>query len=592
MSIIATYSSGIYESTGFSTKEEILTSPVILYDNSANSIRARDVRDAVFSLWTKVEGAEVLATSSVQGDGIANYLPKWTSSNELSSTSSIYDSGSTVSIFGDFIIDNGTQQDGYYLTSDSSGKTTWTELVIDGNGVTAVGTASYLAKFTDTNILGNSILLDDGSTATVSGDLSMGGTINMNSRRIIFNDNTYVTGENSSRRIDFINNFSQGARYTISSNVHDFWHGTNSTDSKFSVTPFSGQITHREFPEGGGTYSMIVFPISLSQSIIYNLPKESGLIALGTGSVGYVPRWTSTSLLSTTSSIQDTGTAVSITGELTIDNGTQQDGYYLTSDSSGKTTWAELIIAGNGVTAIGTLNYISKFTDTNILGDSTITDDGSTVTINGNLHVTGTTSTVGTENLIVSDPIILLAASQSGSPTLDSGFFIQRGSGMTAGFIWDESNGEFSTIMTNDSATVSGNVNIDHYIGLRTATASVSYLWATSSTPGAIRINDTTQGTGRVLISNVDGVGTWQLPGTSSGVGTVNKFTATQSFDPGVTYSVVHALNTSSIMFNLWDDDTGELLIVDVKKTTGNTLNSVDVNSSLSISNGRIVIIG
>jgi hypothetical protein len=60
----------------------------------------------------------------------------------------------------------------------------------------------------------------------------------------------------------------------------------------------------------------------------------------------------------------------------------------------------------------------------------------------------------------------------------------------------------------------------------------------------------------------------------------------------GVTYSVIHGLNTPSIMVNTWDDNTGELVMVDVVKTQSNPNNSIDINSVTTLSNVRIVIIG
>lgn len=397
-------------------------------------------------------------------------------------------------------------------------------------------------------------------------------------------------------------------------------------------------------------------------------------------------------------------------------------------------------VAGNGVTASGTVNYLAKFNDLNILGNSTITDDGSTVTINGDLMVLGTTSTIDTLNLIVQDPIFLLAGTQSGTPLLDSGFFIDRGTGMTAGIIWDESEDEFSFIQTNDPATIYGDVNINNYSNIRGASASLTglYLYGTSS--GIFKLEDSNQGSSKILMSDANGIGTWQSPaliasysyiketvpvseyvfvpstsqywvygdlnidgtlenkghvivvngdciisgsfsnsgtysnlymaemsgpgianyipkwesdhilsttssimdsgdivtitaGTTSipnlyisgsssgifrledttqsngyiltsdsnGVGTwsppvsgVSKFTATQSFDAGITYSILHGLNSTSILYNFWDSDSGELMVVGVKKggTYGGTysLNYIDVNSSVYISNGEIVI--
>ena len=92
---------------------------------------------------------------------------------------------------------------------------------------------------------------------------------------------------------------------------------------------------------------------------------------------------------------------------------------------------------------------------------------GSDVTIDGKLTVFGTASIINSQNLLVQDPIILLSGTQSGTPTLDSGIFINRGSSVTEAFIWDESMDEFSFISTNDNSSVIGNVNILNYSNIR-----------------------------------------------------------------------------------------------------------------------------
>jgi hypothetical protein len=47
-------------------------------------------------------------------------------------------------------------------------------------------------------------------------------------------------------------------------------------------------------------------------------------------------------------------------------------------------------------------------------------------------------------------------------------------------------------------------------------------------------------------------------------------------------------LNTQAIVFNMWDETTGELIVPEVKKTS---VNAIDVRSSVTIINGRVVII-
>jgi hypothetical protein len=145
--------------------------------------------------------------------------------------------------------------------------------------------------------------------------------------------------------------------------------------------------------------------------------------------------------------------------------------YYLAGlDATNKFHWSPVGIGGNGT---GVANTIPKWTSSSILGNSNITDNGDTVTINGNLMVIGTTSTISSENLLVKDPIILLAGSQSGTPTYDAGLFVNRGSSDTQAFIWDESMDEFKFITTTSGATVSGDVSIGTYSNVRTGVLSV-----------------------------------------------------------------------------------------------------------------------
>jgi hypothetical protein len=144
--------------------------------------------------------------------------------------------------------------------------------------------------------------------------------------------------------------------------------------------------------------------------------------------------------------------------------------YYLAGvDATNVSHWGPVGIGGNGY---GVTNTIPKWTSSSILGNSNITDNGDTITINGNLMVIGTTSTVSTENLLIKDPIILLAGSQS-TPTYDAGLFVNRGGAITKAFIWDESEKEFKFISTTSLATTSGNVSIDDYENVRTGVLRV-----------------------------------------------------------------------------------------------------------------------
>ena len=75
-----------------------------------------------------------------------------------------------------------------------------------------------------------------------------------------------------------------------------------------------------------------------------------------------------------------------------------------------------------------------------------------TVNITGNLVVSGTTTTVNSETLEVADNFIILNSGVTGSPTLDAGIKIERGTETDAEFKWNE---------TEDKWEASGGLIVD-----------------------------------------------------------------------------------------------------------------------------------
>jgi len=90
---------------------------------------------------------------------------------------------------------------------------------------------------------------------------------------------------------------------------------------------------------------------------------------------------------------------------------------------------------------------------------------------------------------------------------------------------------------------------------------------------------------GAVLTSDSNGVANWSN----------TRYTATRSFLPGITQSFTHNLNTPAIMFNLWDEDSGQLISTgfetstDVIKQDNNTL--LVCSQTYTYPNARVVII-
>jgi hypothetical protein len=113
-----------------------------------------------------------------------------------------------------------------------------------------------------------------------------------------------------------------------------------------------------------------------------------------------------------------------------------------------------------------------------IYGSSEIWGD---LLVTGSFSILGSASSIYTTSLVVSDTIISLGHSQSGSPLLDEGIMFNRGTGLTQAFIWDETNDTFALIGTNDDHTVIGSVNIDSYSNLRVGGLTTSNIKITNS---------------------------------------------------------------------------------------------------------------
>ena len=148
-----------------------------------------------------------------------------------------------------------------------------------------------------------------------------------------------------------------------------------------------------------------------------------------------------------------------------------------------------------------TNNTIATVTGAHALvGESNLTFDGTTLTVTGNLTVTGTNTALETTTLVVEDPILELAKNNSGgiANSMDQGLFFNRGSLSNVSFVWDESADEFVLAVTaGEDGTTSGNVTIDSYAGLQvgvlkgtTGTFSTSLALASGATVTGILDED------------------------------------------------------------------------------------------------------
>ena len=152
------------------------------------------------------------------------------------------------------------------------------------------------------------------------------------------------------------------------------------------------------------------------------------------------------------------------------------------------------------------------------------------LTLAGGLTVNGSTTTVSTTNLVVSDSLIELSNGLTGTPTGDAGIIIERGDSDNAIFAWDESDDRFVLGTTTETGGSSGNLTITNanlaladltLTGIAagsTTTATGSATWDVTAAQMAII---TASGATTVTISNAsqlsDGAGLTLIVNDASG---------------------------------------------------------------------------
>ena len=205
--------------------------------------------------------------------------------------------------------------------------------------------------------------------------------------------------------------------------------------------------------------------------------------------------------------------------------------------------------SGTSVSVSGDNNKIVKFTSASTVGNSTITDDGTTVTIGGNLVVSGTSTTVNSTTVEIGDNIISL----NGSGAANAGLVVRDATAaslVSGSFLWNTTTDKWiagplgseieiatiSSTQTLTNKTISGASNTLSNIG--NGSLSNSSITITAGTGmsggGTPSLGGTVTLTNAGVTSNVAGTGVAVSAGTGA-----------------VTISIGQAVGTSSnVQFN------------------------------------------
>ena len=142
-----------------------------------------------------------------------------------------------------------------------------------------------------------------------------------------------------------------------------------------------------------------------------------------------------------------------------------------------------------------------------------IMSENGTVQIEGNLSVTGTTTTVESETVTIADNVIRVNSNQTGTPTENGGFEVERGDETNVQLVWNEGDTRWtfgaqtvhaSSIVGPLTGHVTGNVDGDI---TSTGVSTFSSIDVNSGTIDGTPIGSTNPSAGYFTLVTGDGAG-------------------------------------------------------------------------------------
>jgi hypothetical protein len=214
---------------------------------------------------------------------------------------------------------------------------------------------------------------------------------------------------------------------------------------------------------------------------------------------------------------------------------------------AGNATSDTITITNSGVTGVaGTANEIevSAGTGSVTIGLPDNVTIGNSLTVTGNLTVNGTTTTLNTDTLAVEDNIIMLNTNVTGTPTVDAGLEVERGTYTNAKIYWNETANAWYLATPGDSAgaateaaiATGGSTNLFNTISDGTNTATPDSANDTLTFAGSGAITATVNATSDTVTIGTNpsldlAVGFVTLPDAAFGSGSVTSSGSTAVID-------------------------------------------------------------
>lgn len=252
--------------------------------------------------------------------------------------------------------------------------------------------------------------------------------------------------------------------------------------------------------------------------------------------------------------------------------------------------------------------------------DSLLSDDGTTVTIDGNLIVNGATTTVSSNEVNIGDSILLLNSDETGTPSQNAGFEVERGTSANVSFIWDETSDYFSTVdqklhigsLADFGSTTGTSEILLHSSGevqkldISTALAVLQFVGNSGITSIGSTAYITIQGDGTTITTDASSnaltisiadasetvKGAVELATTTeatTGTDTVRAVTpagleahySSKSFSTDVgngtatTFTINHLLGTQDVIVQIFEKSTGATVFTDVERTDAENIDVI-----------------
>ena len=429
------------------------------------------------------------------------------------------------------------------LISQDSGTDAVGAVALTSNGQLIIGGADGPAAATLTGT-SNEVTVTNGAnsiTLSLPDDVTIGQDLTITRDIVSIVDINDMNDIVKSRNIT--NSGSVAASHITGSFTGSFvGDGTGLTGTGLDIDALSAlggtgiaQGDHFVFSDSG-TEKKITFS-NLEDAIFGNVSGDAAIAAGGgltiaANSVEGTMLNTNSADTSTIELSSDTLSVLKVPNALTVDDATIQLNSGTTFDGSGAKTIAikdggvdadalAAAVAGNGLTggggsalavgagtgidvssnaiAVDVSDFMANGSNNRVLtatgtdaqnAEANLTFDGTTLTVNGNLEVAGTQTTVNSTNLLIEDRFILLNSGSTASG--DGGFLVGSGSAYSASaFVFDDSEDRWGVQIDTQLGSTAATSIPEAYTSLYVLNANTGS--ATYNVKGNIRIDDSNE---------------------------------------------------------------------------------------------------